>query len=111
MAPVALHDTQGERQWSFSDTRLAGIYALAGQVQEASQRFALNVDTRESELTRIDTRQLPQEFVVRNLLPSARDEPTALLAHATWSGWLLWLALLLLFIESFLAWRFGRGAA
>ncbi|HEY3393462.1 MAG TPA: BatA domain-containing protein, partial [Lacipirellulaceae bacterium] len=79
-APVALHDTQGERQWSFSDTRLAGIYALAGQTQEASQRFALNVDTRESDLTRIDTRQLSQVFVVRNLPPSARDEPTALLA-------------------------------
>lgn len=110
-APVALHDTQGEWQWSFSDTRLAGIYALAGQTQEAMQRFALNVDTRESDLTRIDARQLPQEFVVRNLLPSARDEPTALFAHATWSGRLLWLALLLLFVESFLAWRFGRGAA
>jgi von Willebrand factor type A domain len=110
-AAVALHDTQGERQWSFSDTRLAGIYALAAQTQEASQRFALNVDTRESDLTRIDARQLPQEFIVRNVPPSARDEPTALLAHATWSGRLLWLALLLLFIESFVAWRFGRGAA
>jgi hypothetical protein len=44
-APVALHGTQGVSQWSFRETELAGIYSLAGQ-DDASQQFALNVDSR-----------------------------------------------------------------
>jgi hypothetical protein len=110
-APVALHRPHGESQWSFRETELSGIYSLAGQ-DDASQQFALNVDSRESDLTRIDSQQLPQEFVVRSSPAPVGDEATtSLVAHDSWSGPLLWFALLLLFIESVLAWRFGRGAA
>jgi hypothetical protein len=109
-APVALDSTQGELQWRFSETQLAGIYALSGPAQDFLHQFALNIDSRESDLTRLDTRQLPQEFVVYNSSPSGRDHlATPHSAHASWSGRLLWLALLLLFIESLVAWRFGGG--
>jgi hypothetical protein len=114
--PTALQTVQGEEQWLYRDTELAGIYSLVGKPQDvsqdASQKFARNVDTRESDLTRIDPRELPSEFVVRNTSPTDADgAPRSLIAHAAWSGRLLWLAFALLFIESFLAWRFGRGAA
>jgi hypothetical protein len=111
-APVALHTVDGQQQWFYPDTELAGIYSLAGQSSVASQQFARNVDIRESDLTRIDPQQLPREFIVRSTSPTAADGVSrTLVTHAAWSGRLLWLAFALLFVESFLAWRFGRGAA
>jgi hypothetical protein len=111
-APVALHIVHREQQWIYRDTELAGIYSLASQSPIASKRFARNVDTRESDITRIELEDLPREFVVRSTSPAAEDgAPSTLVAHAAWSGRLLWLAFALLFVESFLAWRFGRGTA
>jgi hypothetical protein len=111
-APVALHKANGERQWSYSDTELAGVYTLVGPANDASQRFAFNVDSRESDLTRIDTQQLPQEFVVRSSPKDLADEaPITRIAQADWSGRLLWFALALLLAESYFAWRFSRGVA
>jgi Aerotolerance regulator N-terminal/von Willebrand factor type A domain len=110
--PVALHTAQGGLHWSYSETDLAGLYSLARARQNESQQFAVNVDTRESDLAKVDLQQLPPELAVRSTLQSqGKNVPGTLLSHAAWSGRLLSIALGLLFIESFLAWRFGRGTA
>jgi hypothetical protein len=110
-APASMQTVHGEPQWFYRDTELGGIYSIAGESQSVTQQFARNVDTRESDLARIDPSELPPEFVVRNTSPTAADgAPQTLVTQAGWSGQLLWLAFTLLFIESFLAWRFGRGA-
>jgi hypothetical protein len=110
LAPVALKARPGELRWSYSNTELAGIYSLSGQPPESPQQFALNVDTSESNLTRIESRKVPRELVVRNTQSFDEDKsPTTLVKYDAWSGRLLWLAIVLLFIESYFAWRFGRG--
>ncbi|HEX2474186.1 MAG TPA: hypothetical protein VHK01_05545, partial [Lacipirellulaceae bacterium] len=109
-APAALQTMQGEQEWFYRGTEVAGIYSLAGKSQDVSQQFARNVDIRESDLSRIDSGELPREFVVRNISSTDADgAPHLLVAYAAWSGRLLWLAFALLFLESLLAWRFGRG--
>ncbi len=110
-APVALHTVDGELQWFYPDTELAGVYSLPGQPPVASRQFARNVDIRESDLTRIDPKELPRELVIRSTSQTDDGVSRTLVMHAAWSGRLLWLAFALLFVESFLAWRFGRGAA
>lgn len=106
-------ESQGTvRQWTFADTRRCGVYSVAvGGAAGDVDRFALNVDTRESQLERIDADLLPSQFQTQ------WSEDAAASGHVEAAGpsqlfrYVLGAVLLLLLCESFLAWFFGRSDA
>jgi hypothetical protein len=109
---VAWDSVGGTWSWSYADTDLSGLYTLRDASQDRLQQFAVNADPAESDLARLDPQQLPPDIEVRTTPQDATSSgATSLITHALWSGWLLWLAVALMFVESFLAWQFGRGSA
>jgi hypothetical protein len=105
--------TSGDLEWRFSDTEISGIYSLHGLPEKRVQQFAVNVDHRESDLSRFDLKSLPATVTVHTASPNGipGDDASVALSHAGWSQQLLWAALAIMFFESFIAWRFGRGGA
>lgn len=100
-----------ESLWSYSGGVLSGAYeARLGAPTKAAQKFALNVNTRESDLERLPADLLPSQF---NLDAQGDDETPAILPGTTESFFreLLLGVLVLLACESVLAWRMGRGIA
>jgi hypothetical protein len=107
--PVRVEGTG--RRWFYNGTETSGVYRAAGEKQDAAQLFAVNVDTVESDLSRVD----------RDALPEAFGKPPAIgqtIAAGTSSGngWplfraLLCAVLLLVLAETVIAWRFGGAAA
>lgn len=128
-ATVQTHD--GRSTWSFDGTDLSGIYrihssggkpeqAVSGESDEKEKDrsgpvFAVNVDTVESDLTKLSEAQLrggPLAGVPLKYLTDWREPEAAPAASgrrpARLSGILLWSLFGLLLCEGFLAWRFGR---
>jgi hypothetical protein len=101
-------DRQSSR-WSFADTHESGVYRVdLGAPVSRNEAFAVNIDTSESDLTKLAPEELPKEFTThkRSSLDEA-DSPN--ISHR--SGvhkTLLYCVLGLLFAETFLAWRFGH---
>jgi hypothetical protein len=111
-APVAWQSDGGNWHWDYSDTDLSGVYTLRGASEERLQQFAVNVDPVESDLARLDPKELPPNVNIRTTAENGATHGTQrLVTQASWSGWLVWLAILMMLIESFLAWKFGRGTA
>lgn len=111
LAAIATRDIPTGREWSYSDTDLAGIYTIQGLSAEQSQQFAVNVGTSESDLAKADASQFPQQVKVQDSWQvSPSRQTTDLLTQSSWNQPLLWSTLALLFVEAFLAWLFGRGA-
>jgi hypothetical protein len=111
VAPVSIQSTPAGLEWSYTDTAISGIYTLRGLPQGRTQQFAVNVDTPEGDLVKIDAQKLPRELKVRSTWQY--EETGSVVDAATQSEWntsILWGALALLFVESFMAWQFGRGA-
>lgn len=107
-------DDEGSH-WSFSDTSLSGPYrversAPAGASEtEGASVYAVNVDTRESNLARIDAAELPTPFATA--VQSTSDEATSasVSRHNAIHRMLLYGVMCLLFVEVFLAWRAGHA--
>jgi hypothetical protein len=98
--------------WTFAATETSGVYkAEFGEPINETQLFAVNVDTRESDLARISRDELPPELS-REVETADRDVSSAALAGPRWHlyRWLLGLVLALLVTETWLAWRFGNRA-
>jgi hypothetical protein len=101
------------------DTLQSGVYvARFGQPVNRSQTFAVNVDTVESDLARVDPEELRDEvwpdipFVHQTSWQDAQTIPTVgpNRAGSQLQVDLLYAVLGLLFLETFLAWRLGyRG--
>jgi hypothetical protein len=109
-AAVSIRSTPTGSEWSYTDTDVSGIYTLRGLSQGRTQQFAVNVDTAEGDLAKVDARQLPTEIKVRSTLQSeGRGGPVEATTQSGWDTEILWVALALLFVESFMAWQFGRG--
>jgi hypothetical protein len=109
-APVSLQTTPTGLEWHYDETNVGGIYTLRGLPQGEVQ-FAVNLDTAESDLTKIDPKDPPPQFVVRSTWQDSQQSQAGdVLARAPWNQSLLWGVLALLFAESFMAWQFGRGA-
>jgi hypothetical protein len=102
-----------DSQWVFSDTFQSGVYrALYGPPVATEQRFAVNVDTSESDLTRVDPQLLPADLQVRTQI-TGDTRPAAMLGtgdEGRLFRMVLIIVLILLFCETFLAWRFGSSA-
>jgi hypothetical protein len=119
-AAVNIQSNSSNAEWTYSDTNLSGIYTLIEHTAESPspqppvpspQRFAVNVDASESDLGQIDPRQLPAELHSLDAAQNGESRSgTADVSRAGWNESLLWSALALVFVESFLAWQFGRGA-
>lgn len=110
-APVSIQSSPTGIEWTYTDTDLSGIYTLRGLPNNESQWFAINVDTQESDLRQAERAQLPPELQsVDNMKYASDPDGSTGVSRAGWNGSLLWTALALLFVESFLAWQFGRGA-
>jgi hypothetical protein len=108
--PVSLESAGGDWRWTYGPTELSGIYTLRGSTQDEMPSFVVNVDTAESDLTRMDARQLPPELRFQDTNVEANVGAELRETRAGWSQSILWLALAMLLGESYLAWRFGRGA-
>jgi hypothetical protein len=105
---VNLRNTPIGPQWTYEETDVSGFYTLRGA--ESPATFAVNVDTKESDLTKADSDSLPPDVKVHETLQSSDDG--AVITHLSRAGWnrsLLWSALAILFAESLLAWQFGRA--
>ncbi len=97
----------------YRETDFCGIYdvqrkTLDGQVQH--QRFALNVDTRESALASLDAVQIRQALEPLSVMVFQADQRITTANDAgrsSWSEILLALLLLILLLEQWLAYRFS----
>ena len=90
---------------------LSGMYeAKFGPPLDEQQLYAVNVNPRESDLTRVDPETLPESL--RRDAPSTTAEPAALATGRSWELFRFFLGavLVLLLVETVLAWRIGSGA-
>jgi hypothetical protein len=98
-------------QWVYGGTMWSGIYsAVYGPPVDKTERFAVNVNTRESNLERFDAELLPSQFN-----QDFREEETVAAVPVTkptqYFRYFLVLVLLLLLLETYLAWHFGNASA
>lgn len=109
---VSAESQDASRQWSFSDTRRSGVYSVAlGGAADDVDRFAVNVDTRESQLERVDATLLPSQLQTQLLEETVASGRADGIGASQLFRYLLAAVLLLLLCESFLAWFFGRSDA
>ncbi len=101
-------------RWSFGETDFSGIYTVrAGAENAAPQLFAVNVNTRESDLEKLHPEDLPEGFTMRSewqdveTMQSVDLPSPTLTLHKT----LLYIVLGLLFTEIGLAWWIGHRSA
>ena len=102
-----------DSHWIYNDTFQSGVYrAVYGPPLETSQSFAVNVDTAESDLSRVDAEMLPAELLVQTQIAS--DTRAVAMLGSGEEGRLFRVLLMgllgLLFVETLLAWRFGSSA-
>ncbi len=90
----------------FSDTSASGVYSWSAAGEEFA-RFAVNLDTRESDLSTVDPAALPAGFTTHSAAATAGIP--ALGANRSFARSLLGGALVLLLAETTLAWLLGRG--
>jgi len=105
---------------TFSDERtmLSGLYRVRLGPQESggeTRYYALNLDTRQSDLARVDQQQLSAELwqgvdfeLVSTWQGSPAESAAPLVAPARLPVQLLYVVLAMLFVELFLGWRFGH---
>src|SRR5262249_52780414 len=105
-----LHSTgsTGDAQLTYGDTDVSGIYTLRGAGYPPTY-LAVNVDTRESDLTPIDPKSFGPEIDFGGA-GSNGDAAASGWQRAGWQSSFLWTAFALAMIELGLAWRFGRGS-
>lgn len=109
---LSVDSTPEGLQWSYEKTDVSGIYTLRGAPANSMQQFAINVAASEGNLAKADPTSLPPELLIRDTWQNPhRASVAGLSPRSAWNLPLLWVALVLLFLESFLAWQFGRGAA
>ncbi|MEX2172980.1 MAG: hypothetical protein WD872_01375, partial [Pirellulaceae bacterium] len=101
-----VHDGQ-EARWSYTDVAHSGVYeARAG---ELVQKFAVNLNARESDLARFDPELLPSQFNREADAGAPAVTQRAASEGESYFRLLLSLVVLLLLVDPCLAWYFGRG--
>ena len=98
-------------QVMFTETFQSGFYPVE-RAGAARTTYAVNVDPRESDLTKVDPADLPESFHILTRTQELRDEsPAAIGLSKTVHSWFLYAALALLIGESSLAWFLGYRAS
>jgi hypothetical protein len=101
-----------ESRWTFTETIRSGVYTVAiGGASGDVQRYAVNLDTRESQLERLDADLLPSQFQRGTADAAQHDARADGLSPSQSFRYVLAVVLLLLLCETFLAWFVGRSAA
>jgi hypothetical protein len=97
-----------DARWSYAGALVSGVYE-ARSSGGTTQKFAVNLNTRESDLARFDPELLPNQF--SRELQTGDDAPPAVVSSGgtSYFRWLLGLLLVLVLCEPCLAWYFGRG--
>ena len=95
--------------WSYDRTENAGFYAAKPSSGAIQELFAVNIDTIESNLDRVDSASLPQQITVRRTPRRNGDSAPALAQPTGIHHGLLLGALGLVLLETALASWFGRG--
>jgi hypothetical protein len=118
---VSLTGGAGFSQFGYENTDLSGIYeARLPPPLLRPELFAVNVDNRESDLTKLEQDELRSEVLSgldfeyttqwQSRTPSAPAKgPTV--QRGGFSRLLLYAALFVLFVEALMAWDFRKGAA
>ena len=103
---------------AFSQTPQSGIYRFVlGPPMNETETFAVNVDSRESDLRGLGVAELTSTLLrgvdahVRMPGDTARRSPTALTPQTSLTKWLLILVLVLLMVEQVMAWNARYGIA
>jgi hypothetical protein len=113
--PLEITRPDGRTTSVLTDNDVSGIYTVRRAGFDDVSHFAVNVDTRESDLAQADTSDLPSELIIRgdarSLDRSGNGVNDGFVPRAAWQRSLLWTALGLLLVELCLAWTFGRGTA
>ena len=112
-----LRGSAGLNAWSYTETAWSGIYAVGlDSPATASELFAVNLDTAESDLARVDPDELRR--TVWSGVPwqyeTSWENPVQAVAHAGRAGsalpvWLLYAVLALMLAETYIAWRQGEA--
>lgn len=116
---VALTEVDGARQFNYADTDLSGIYAVALPPPIArTELFAVNVDPRESNLTKLESDELKvdlfsglefdyqTQWQERTGTPG---QPVPTVQRGILPQYCLYAALFLLLVEPLMAWNFRSG--
>lgn len=115
--PVPLDDEAGTSRLMYEGTGAPGVYTVRFQPPPSRELlFAVNVDPRESDLAKMSESELHVDWLAgidfayrTNWTDRPRDAETAVGARSSVSRLLLWTALLLLYVEQAMAWRFWWG--
>ncbi len=101
-----------DSHWTYTDTARSGVYTAAiGGAPGVVQRYAVNLDTQESQLERIDPEQLPAPFGRGRADAAPVGARAEAAAPSFVFRYVLAAVLGLLLCETFLAWFVGRSAA
>ncbi len=99
-----------DSRWIYGRTWQSGIYeAQIGKSQSDTRYYAVNVNTRESNLERFDAELLPSQFQSDYKIDDLEKPQLPSTNRSQLFQYVLVLVLLLLFCESFLAYHFGRA--
>ena len=109
---VATERVDDELRWSFLATTEAGPYVVRrGNESSLEQRFVVNLDTRESDLERLDPTLLPPGLRRAAAGPGENAIDSASTATRHLFRYVLSLLVVLLVSESTLAWWLGQRGA
>lgn len=102
-----------DQDWSFKQTSQAGLYQVRAEAGSAGgdEPFALataNTPTLESDLSRVSLKSLPDLFLLRQKPGDTTSMASEILEQSSFHQWLLMAALVLVLLETYLAYRFGR---
>jgi hypothetical protein len=73
---LQVSDAMAGGEWNYADTDVSGIYSVRGDAAGEPRAFAVNVDTAESDLARIELGDLPEGLLVRSTPTDAADVGT-----------------------------------
>jgi Mg-chelatase subunit ChlD len=113
--PLQLRAEGDATAWNFDGTTTSGVYTTRfGKSAEQSELLAVNVDTVESNLEKLTEDQLRAEvlpgvaFDYQTTWEAAAEASSSVIGRrATLARPLLYAVLSLLFVETFLAWKYG----
>jgi len=117
--PVKPRTEAGFSTWSYSDTGISGVYiAEFGPPISRCDAFAVNVNTVESDLTRITPEELRDQvwpgvpFIHQTTWQDLEEEPVGRISRpSALPKALLYAVLAMLLMETLLAWRFGHHSS
>jgi hypothetical protein len=104
--------TDGEySRWVYDRAMWSGMYtARYGEPLDKVESFAVNVNTRESDLGRFDPELLPSQFNL-DFSPGADAASLPATKPMEYFRWFLGAVFVLLLVESFAAWYFGNASS